>query len=254
VQHHAEQPSGNIFKRIIQRHVYPKADRYLFATVELADKFIKEGIVERKKVEEIMECSTNLQPLFYKPDGDEYDRSELFLWVGRLDENKDPLTVLRAIKMLKANKQKFMLYMVYNAISLETQVKSYIQDNGLQPHVRLLGSMDQASLNAYYNKCGYYLSASHYEGSGLALCEAMACGCVPVVTKIPSFIKMTGNGACGLLYRVGNVDELCDKLLSTNEKQRELLSEKAKEQFRNHLSFQAIARDTEKILESLLKK
>ncbi len=51
-----------------------------------------------------------------------------------------------------------------------------------------------------------FVLASHREGSGYALIEALACGLPPVVSDIPSFRSLTGHGAVGTLVPVGDAE------------------------------------------------
>lgn len=47
----------------------------------------------------------------------------------------------------------------------------------------------------YYNSSKYYLQLSIFEGFGYALCEAMSCGCIPIVSKaniLPDIIGDSG--------------------------------------------------------------
>ena len=53
----------------------------------------------------------------------------------------------------------------------------------------------------WYNSADFIISASHYEGSGVAVCRKPChAGCIPILSDIPSFRAMTGEGSCGFLY------------------------------------------------------
>jgi len=101
----------------------------------------------------------------------------------------------------------------------------------------------------WFNSADYYLSASHYEGSGTALCEAMSCGCIPIVTDIPSFRTMIGN--CGLFYEPGNEEALFYALMQTRYLQTEVKKKEVLQRFQSELSFSTIAAKFEKILDAL---
>ena len=89
--------------------------------------------------------------------------------------------------------------MIYHTDELISDIKKLLPvKSGDQP-VMLVGKIQHSELLYWFNSADFYLSASHYEGSGTALCEAMSCGCIPLVTDIPSFRMMSGNS--GLLYR-----------------------------------------------------
>lgn len=73
-----------------------------------------------------------------------------------------------------------------------TQPESY---TGLPTNVRLIGRVGQSDLRELYQAHSIYLQPSVMEGFPNALCEAMLCGCLPVVsaiTSMPSIIGDTG--------------------------------------------------------------
>jgi glycosyltransferase involved in cell wall biosynthesis len=95
------------------------------------------------------------------------------------------------------------------------------------------------------------VSGSHYEGSGTAVCEAMACGCVPVITDIDSFRMITDNGNCGLLYEPGNQNALLNALVQTQASNIEDKRKNSFAYFKSNLSFEAIAKRIQEIAAGL---
>jgi len=51
-------------------------------------------------------------------------------------------------------------------------------------NVKLIKNVPNEKLGQLYNQNAYYLQLSLIEGFGVALCEAMACGCVPIVSNV----------------------------------------------------------------------
>ena len=81
-------------------------------------------------------------------------------------------------------------------------------DPALASRVRLLGEIPYAEIELHYQAADFLVQASHVEGSGGALIDALACGTTPLVTDIPSFRSITADGACGALVPVGNAAAL----------------------------------------------
>lgn len=245
VQHHAERSFDYRIKYWFQKWAYPKADAYLFASRNLAQPLIDHKVItDSDKIYEVMECST----FFKKKDKTEMRHKlniiseKIFLWVGRLDENKDPLTALKAFKMYADSFSDFKFYMIYGTSDLEQEVKDFVEANGLSNQVVLLGKVQHEQLENWYNAADYLISASHYESAGLAVGEAMACGCVPILTRIPAFITILDGGSCGYSYEVGKPEELTEVLLGLNEKDRKVYEQRVIEKFNKDLSFEAIGR------------
>lgn len=256
VQHHAEKPFLNRIKRRFQKMAYSRVEGYLFTSVDLARSYLDLGIIKDKTaIHEVMEGST----LFEKKDKAtarqtlNWEHTEpVFLWVARLDQNKDPLLVLEAFKKHKEAGHFFKLYMIYGSTDLEAETRKFIQTNRLEADILLIGKVEHTELETWYNAADYHVTASHYEGGGIALCEAMACGCIPIATRIPSFIRMTENGVFGFLFEPGNGGELTRILCSLDPAERESMSLRVAEQFKKELSLAAIGKKIERIALSLL--
>lgn len=62
-------------------------------------------------------------------------------------------------------------------------------------NVRFINWLEPSGLLKEFNKSKYYLQLSIFEGFGCALCEAMSCGCIPIVSNaniLPDIIGDTG--------------------------------------------------------------
>jgi glycosyltransferase involved in cell wall biosynthesis len=139
--------------------------------------------------------------------------------------------------------------MIYHTDELLNYIKKLLS-TGKSP-VKLIGQVPHYDLLYWFNSADYILSGSHYEGSGTAVCEAMSCGCVPIVTDILSFRMITDNGQCGILYEPGNEAALLSALTQTKnldicEKRNRSLA-----YYKEKLSFEAIAKQIEMIAVSL---
>lgn len=257
IQHHGERPFTGV-KKIFQKIACKYADAFLFTALGNAENYFKEGIIkDRNKCFEVLEAST----WFTRLDKQEC-RRELgmtgaynFLWVGRLDGNKDPLTALQGFGKYAEQNPTAKLYMIYQEEQLLPQIKAMIAGSSKLPKaVVLVGKVEHTQLNKWYSAADFYLSASHKEGSGYALLEAMACGCIPVVTDIPSYRKITDDGKLGLLYEKGNSIALLHALLKANQIDKAKLSEGIIDYFNSKLTFKAIAEDIYRLCQTLTGK
>ena len=257
VQHHGEKPFGGI-KKMLQKIADRYVNLYLFTSVENAEVFIKNEIISaRNKCIEILEAST-----FYTQMDKLQCRQELclsnspiFLWVGRLNLNKDPFTVLHAFEKYLSFCPDAKLFMIYQTEDLLQEIQKRLEQSYLLKNsVIFKGKVDHSELEHWFNAADFYISASHKEGSGYALIEAMACGCVPIVTSIPSFNKITDNGKFGFLFEPGNSESLLKVLLNLKNIDKEQLSVSIVNHFNQSLSFKSIAGDLFKICaQSMIK-
>lgn len=254
VQNHAEK-AGTGRLKLMQRLADPVVDAYLFTAKEMGDEWLKQSIIRQpQKIREVMEASSVFSP------GDpllarthlNIDGTPLFLWVGRLDNNKDPLTVITAFLNFTEQSPGARLYMLFHTRDLLPNIEALLNTTPrAREKVFLIGQKSHDEIQDWFHAADYIISGSHYEGGGIAVCEAMSCGCIPILTDILSFRMMTGNGACGILYTPGDSAALTNALHQITSKPIQEEKEKTIRQFKKQLSFEAIAATIHDIAASL---
>jgi glycosyltransferase involved in cell wall biosynthesis len=253
-QHHAEKPGKGIRKWIqwIASHCI---DAYMFTAHEMGMEWVRAGNIRYPaRIREVMEASS----IFY-PENREQARAKtqvsgetVFLWVGQLSERKDPLTAVKAFLQFLPHHPGARLYMIYQFEELLPLIEELLDtDPAYRQAVVLVGRVPHRELQPWFNSADFVIAASHYEGSGVAVAEAMSCGCIPLLTEIPSFRMMTGPGNCGRLFPVGDVAALLAVLLQTLSMDLEEERRRTLEQFRTRLSFEAIAKHIQEVIASV---
>lgn len=74
-------------------------------------------------------------------------------------------------------------------------------------NVQFLGRLTQQQLSEVYNSHQFYLQLSISEGFGMALCEAMLHGCIPIVSNVNILPEIIGNA--GFVLHKKDANELC---------------------------------------------
>lgn len=77
-------------------------------------------------------------------------------------------------------------------------------------NVETLPKMPQEELRRYYRRCKVFCQPSRSEGMPNTLCEAMACGCIPVGTEVDGI--PTAIGDTGFIAPLGDIDALVEAL------------------------------------------
>jgi glycosyltransferase involved in cell wall biosynthesis len=253
VLHRGEKPFRGL-KKYLQKFADRMINAYLFTSAEFGKEWTAFGNISQNKIQEVIQASS----VFYPSAGlrgqektaasFQVKGAPIFLWVGRLDTNKDPLTVVKAFLRFSELQPPARLYMIYQEEDLLKEIKDLIQQSNKTTEIILVGKVPHQQLQNWYNVAHFIISGSHHEGSGIAVCEAMSCGCIPILTDIVSFRKMTGPEKCGLLYEPGNDAALLKILLQAVKLNREEERKKTLEQFKNELSFAAIAKKIEIVI------
>lgn len=145
------------------------------------------------------------------------------LFVSTIDKRKNVQLILQALKERKD--WDLPLVVVGRPTAYLSDLKTYVNDNGLQNKVIFLHNVTFEDLPAVYKMAHVFIYPSYFEGFGIPIIEAQRMG-VPVITSTGScFREAGGNGA---LYcspddpraLIANIDLLND------ENQRETLIEK----------------------------
>jgi glycosyltransferase involved in cell wall biosynthesis len=216
VQDHASRPLRRA--KWARRWSLGRVTACAFTAAEQAKPFAVAGqIPPHVRVVEVPESTSRFTP------GDREaarERAGVFgnpalLWVGHLDANKDPLTVLRAVRLAIEQLPHLHLWCAFGTADLLPEIRDMMQQSPqLAGHVHLLGRVPHGDVEILCRACDMFVLGSHREGSGYALLEALACGLVPVVSDIPSFRSLTGAGKVGALAAPGDADGFAASIVS----------------------------------------
>lgn len=245
VQDHASRPP-RMWRRRSWRRGLSMISGVAFCSSAQAQPFVSAGLVQAQtSIYEIPESTSRFTP------GDQAEARRLtglwgdpcLLWVGHLNANKDPLTVLDGVSAAARQLPGLQLWCCFGTAALLPEVRSRIDtDRLLLERVHLVGRVAHESIEELMRASDLFVLGSHCEGSGYSLIEALACGLPPVVTDIPSFRSLTGQGAVGRLWPCGDAQKLCDALLSMASASRPELRRLARTHFDAELSFDAVGR------------
>jgi glycosyltransferase involved in cell wall biosynthesis len=127
-----------------------------------------------------------------------YHVSEKYICtVGTIQPRKNLLTLLRAIKILaQRGCLQHQLVVVGAKGWKESAVWTTVKELGLtQGEVRFLGFVPDEDMPTIYSGAEVFVFPSMYEGFGLPLVEAMACGVPMVASEAPPAPELVGDAA-----------------------------------------------------------
>jgi glycosyltransferase involved in cell wall biosynthesis len=255
LQDHASRPP-RLWRRALWRRAFRVASGISFCALEQARPFELAALIPPEtKVYEIPESTCRFTPgnKDQARRGSGLSGDPLILWVGHLDANKDPLTVLDGIRMAVHSLPRLQLYCCFGTAPLLRAVQRRIAEEPLlNGKVHLMGRVPHADVEQLMRAADVFVLGSHREGSGYSVIEALACGLPPVVTDIPSFRSLTGNGSVGALWPRGDAKALVDRLVSISAQPQYLIRSAARKHFENRLSFDAVGRNLAAAYQDLL--
>ncbi len=260
VHYHGGTPETSASLRALQHWNFQRIDKALFTSLEQADPWIQAGLLDAPaQVGQLMETSSPFS-------GMDRERARastgmfgrpVCLSAGRLHPIKDPLTVFRGFQRIVQDLPEARLYCYYLTAEMLPEIEELLAtDAALAERVELRGKAPLAEMEAVYSSADYLLQASTREWSGLAVLEAMSTGCIPVVTRIPSFEEMTVDGQYGRLFNPGDDSGLAQAVVELElERNASIpLREAVKRHFEAELSFTALARSLETYYQEALSR
>jgi glycosyltransferase involved in cell wall biosynthesis len=236
--------SQNKFKHIVFRYVLGSADKIIVNSLDFKKKF-------KKKFNINAECIYN--PLNKKEiikkskiqNKINFDKKKLNLInVGRFVDQKDQLTLLKAVKRIR-DKIEFNLLLVGRGTERNNLLK-YIYENNLSKQVQLIDFQNNPF--NLIKSSDIFILTSLYEGLPNVLLESQVLRKFIISTNCPTGPReILLNGKAGFLFDVGDYKKLSNLILQYS-KDKKLLSKKVKIGYQNLKRF-----DFEKNLKSYLK-
>ncbi len=133
--------------------------------------------------------------------------------VGTNHQRKNIETVLKVVKAIADHNIPIRLWKVGEDFYPEQ--KQYIEANNLTKYITLINNPDSEDLIYFYNAADILLAPSLYEGFGLTILEAMACGTPTITANVSSLPEVAGDAA--ILVEPMDVEEITQAVLRIHQ-------------------------------------
>lgn len=135
------------------------------------------------------------------PLGDFTASGDDFIYIGRLAKHKQVEQLIKTFAELKTQHGVAGdLHIVGPGWDVSVEDLAQVaKAEKIEEHVKLHGFIAHEEVQAILPRCGYFVSASRFEGFGMSLLEGMSVGLIPFVQPNPAFkelIQLGGIGAC----------------------------------------------------------
>ncbi len=136
---------------------------------------------------------------------------DFLLAVGNLQPRKNLHRLVQAYGQLPDSvRGRYLLVIAGQALWQHSAVFEVVSERGLQSDVLFTGYVPDEDLVALYNAASLFLYPSLYEGFGLPVLEAMACGTPVVTSSVSSLPEVAGDAA--LLVDPQDVSQLASAI------------------------------------------
>lgn len=140
------------------------------------------------------------------------DNDTVILSVGNLNENKNHLTLIKAVESLDNSNIKLL---VAGVGEKEEEYQSYIDRNSLADRVRLIGYRND--MKDLYSCADIYIHPSRREGLSVSAMEACAAGLPVIASNVRGLRDIVDNGKGGILCDPENSAEFAAAIKRLHE-------------------------------------
>lgn len=205
-----------------------------------------------------------IEKLHIIPNGVEFSRfsmldavnrdPNLLVSIGRLAENKGYDRLLKSFALVCKSNPLIKLFIVGPDQGMQGNLKGLCSSLGITDRVYFVGKVSDTDVNNYLLRANVWLSGAYYESFGIALLEAMAAGCLPVIQQIPAFEQLIGKDY-EFLTNFDHIDLSANAIinaLSLPEEKRQVLVNKIRNQASKY-SWESVKDCVEQIYVNILE-
>jgi len=195
----------------------PRTDAIITVSTQSQADILKYLLPEPEKINII---PYGVAPIF-RPNRSNYSEPVLYnkfgisrpyvLYVGALTQRKNLVRLLQAFKKVSSCYPELLLVLAGPRSWKQSPIESTIVELDLAKDVLLTGPLTDKELPELYNGADLFVFPSLYEGFGLPVLEAMACG-TPVVTSNTSSLPEVA-GEAALLVDPTDVEALANAMI-----------------------------------------
>ena len=201
--------------------ILKRADSFISISEAIKNEYITCGV----HVAKIRHISNGIDTQKFAPV-DEQTKAELrknlgikdkiiFTYSGKLNRGKGLEFLLKVWKQVAAKRKDVHLMLVGGGanqlISLENELRSYVEQENLRDFVTFTGYTEK--VNLYLQSSDYFIFPSESEGLGNALLEALSCGLPAIATRAGGIVDIITDHKNGRLIEVGNELELYGSII-----------------------------------------
>ena len=133
------------------------------------------------------------------------------LFVGRLVEQKDPITVVKSFQLLQKKGMPVHLKIIGDG-TLKSEVEDYITKHHIK-NIEVLGKISQSSVMEEYAKAHLIIAPSREEAMSLSVLEAISCGLYVFATHISGNKEVILEDVNGSFVQYGDPEDIEYKVI-----------------------------------------
>lgn len=202
---------SNFYKSILQRIVYKNVDVIHAWGSAMTYAQLKSGGSPTKIV--VKPKGLDLSKFVFTDHFSQDDVPRRAIVTRSLERDYRHEDIIESIYLLKKMGINLEVWIIGDG-SLLNELKKITKERGIENLIIFKGKINNDQLPELMSQCPYYISTPVSEGVSSSLFEAMASGCLPIVTQLPGNKAFIYSGHNGLLVPIAEPEILASNLHS----------------------------------------
>lgn len=152
-----------------------------------------------------------IDPDEFKPGHPRSNNIFKIIFVGRLVEQKDPMTFLKAIKLYSEINRNIAVNIIGDGV-MRQKMEDYIASHHLNSFVKFLGWIPKGDVLREYQTAHVQVISSVYEAMSVSMLESLACGCFLISTPLDGIKEILYEDINGVLANLKSSEEIAGLL------------------------------------------
>jgi len=226
-------------KVVVRMNTAPQGWEHNYIKKKIYSFFIKKAdgiIVNSKNFQKEVESRFNIKPIHINNPFDfkkikklsQKKTKSLFLKnslklisIGRITEQKDQITILKSLLILKKKKIKFK-FLLLGKGHLRKRLEKFIVKNNLKEDIKILGF--QSNPFSILKQADIFILSSLYEGSPNVLIEALFLNKKIITTNCPTGpSEILSNKDYGEFFKIQNHNQLANKIIKLKNSRKKII-------------------------------
>jgi glycosyltransferase involved in cell wall biosynthesis len=177
------------------------------------------------------------------------------IYVGRIVESKGLFEIVAALQQLRQQGRRFS-FAVAGTGRDEVRLRESIREAGVDDCTRMLGAVvGEAKIRLWLESDVFVFPTRHMEGLPYSLLEAMAAGCVPIVTAVAAIPDVLQSDSQGYIVPASDVVAVVDAVAELDDDRKKLahMGECARRRIAEHYTLTRLAADFDTIYRRVLQ-
>jgi glycosyltransferase involved in cell wall biosynthesis len=178
------------YYRLLMPLIIKRADKIITVSEYSKNEIEKYYPIAKAKIEVIyLGCDKSFKKI------DSIKKNNQILYVGSMNSRKNFVGVLKAFERLSQKDQKLVMVGNFSSnFAVDTETQKLLKQTRANENIEFKNRVSNEELVKIYNESKLFVFPSFYEGFGLPVLEAMACG-TPVICSDTSSLPEVGGDA-----------------------------------------------------------